>query len=67
MFITPQSWTNASGHLLNMAKSACFANLPKVLIFDLLGRRVTINDFSVEELGTTLPLDTLTCLKPMTI
>ena len=40
-----QSWTFSSGHLRNMAKGGFFANLPKVLIFDLLARRVTINDF----------------------
>ena len=39
-----QSWTLVSGHLSNMAKGAFSRTCRKVLIFDLLDQRVTIND-----------------------
>ena len=52
-----QSWTLASGHLRNMAKSACSAKLAKSAYFRSAS----------SESDNKMPFDTLTCLKPMTI
>ena len=41
-----QSWTLISTHIRNVAKQCFSANVPTVLIFGLLVRTGTINDFS---------------------
>ena len=41
-----QSWTLISRHLRNVAEKCFSADVPKVLIFGLLVRTGTINDFS---------------------
>ena len=41
-----QSWTLISRHFRNVAENCFSANVPKVLIFGLLVRTGTINDFS---------------------
>ena len=40
-----QSWTLISRHFRNVAENCFSANVPKVLIFGLLVRTGTINDF----------------------
>ena len=40
-----QSWTLMFAQMRNMAKKSFSANVPKVLIFGLLVRTGTINDF----------------------
>ena len=42
----PQSWTLIFAQMRNVAKKRFSANVPKVLIFGLLVRTGTINDFS---------------------
>ena len=41
-----QSWSLISRHMRNVAEKCFSANVPKVLIFGLLVRTGTINDFS---------------------
>ena len=43
--ITVQSWTLISRHMRNVAEKCFSANVLKVLIFGLLVRTGTINDF----------------------
>ena len=56
-FIQIQSWT-LSAHMRNVAKKHFSTNVPKVLIFGLLVRTGTMNDFSYYDwvLGSALLL-----------
>ena len=55
-----QFWTLISRHIRNVSEKFFSANVPKVIIFGLLVRTGTINDFSYQD-------SILTCFRPTTI